>query len=99
VEETPVPKLRVHNLAMSLDGYVAGPEQSLENPLGVGGTRLHEWAFATRSGRAMQGREGGAEGLDDDFVARGDVGVGATIIGRLVSSPSVVHVRLSRTPK
>ena len=42
-------KVRVHNFAMSLDGYAAGPDQSLEHPLGVGGTRLHEWAFATKT--------------------------------------------------
>ena len=42
-------KLRVHNFAMSVDGYAAGPDQSLDNPLGVGGTRLHDWVFQTRS--------------------------------------------------
>jgi len=50
-----MPKLRVHNLAMSVDGYVAGPDQGLESPLGVDGTRLHEWVFETRSGREMIG--------------------------------------------
>jgi hypothetical protein len=59
-----MPKLRVHNLAISLDGYAAGPNQSLDNPLGVGGTGLHEWVFATRSGRRMQGTAGGEEGID-----------------------------------
>jgi dihydrofolate reductase len=54
-----MPKLRVHNLAVSLDGYAAGPEQSVQNPLGVDGTRLHEWVFATRSGNAMLGVAGG----------------------------------------
>lgn len=57
-----MPKLRVHNLAVSFDGYAAGPDQSLDNPLGVGGTRLHEWAFATRSGRQMHGMDGGPPG-------------------------------------
>ena len=46
-------KLRVHNLAMSLDGYVAGPNQDLEHPLGVGGERLHEWVFAVICSRAV----------------------------------------------
>ncbi|MEA2827212.1 MAG: hypothetical protein QOG43_1651 [Actinomycetota bacterium] len=80
-------KVRVHNLAMSLDGYVAGPDQSADNPLGVGGKRLHEWVFATRAGRQMFGLEGGDEGVDDDFIARGDVGVGATIMGRNMFGP------------
>ena len=44
-----MPKLRVHCFAMSLDGYGAGPNQDLDNPLGVGGVALHEWAFATRT--------------------------------------------------
>jgi dihydrofolate reductase len=75
-------KLRVHNLAISLDGFAAGPNQDLDNPLGVGGTRLHEWVFATRTGRAMLGEEGGDEGLDDKFLSEGDIGIGATIMGR-----------------
>jgi len=82
-----VPKLRVHNLAISLDGYVAGPDQSIDNPLGVGGPRLHEWVFATRTGRRMFGQEGGDEGLDDEFLARADAGVGATIMGRNMFGP------------
>jgi hypothetical protein len=83
-----MPKLRVHNIAVSLDGYVAGPAQSLENPLGVGGTRLHEWAFATRSFRKTHGTDdGGEQGLDDQFIARGDAGVGATIMGRNMFGP------------
>jgi dihydrofolate reductase len=82
-----MPGLRVHNFAVSLDGYAAGPNQSLDHPLGVGGTRLHEWAFATRSGRQMHGMEGGAEGLDDDFVAQGEVDIGATVMGRNMFGP------------
>jgi hypothetical protein len=54
-----MPKVRVNNLAMSLDGFVAGPDQSPDDPLGVGGLRLHEWVFATRAGREMFGGEGG----------------------------------------
>ena len=80
-------KLRVHNFAISLDGYAAGPKQSIENPLGVGGSRLHEWVFATRSGAQMLGTDGGDEGLDDDFMARGDAGIGATIMGRNMFGP------------
>src|SRR2546430_15166278 len=82
-----MPKLRVHNLTMSLDGYVAGPGQSLDNPLGVDGERLHEWMFATRPARQLGGLDGGEKGLDDDFVARGEVGVGAGIMGRNMFGP------------
>jgi dihydrofolate reductase len=82
-----MPKLRVHNFTVSLDGYAAGPRQSLEDPLGVSGGRLHEWAFATQSGRASHGMEGGEEGVDDDFVALGDRGIGATIMGRNMFGP------------
>ena len=82
-----MPKVRVHNLAVSLDGYAAGPSQSIDNPLGIGGARLHEWVLATRAGRRMFGLEGGEEGLDNDFVAEGDTGVGATIIGRNMFGP------------
>jgi dihydrofolate reductase len=82
-----MPALRVHNLAVSLDGYTAGPDQSLENPLGVGGTALHDWVFVTRTGRRMIGAEGGSVGLDDDFLARAESGVGATIMGRNMFGP------------
>jgi dihydrofolate reductase len=82
-----MPKLRVHNIAMSVDGYSAGPDQSLDNPLGVGGTRLHEWAFATRSAREMHGMDGGEQDVDDEFIAKGDAGVGATIRGRNMFGP------------
>jgi dihydrofolate reductase len=82
-----MPKLRVHNFAMSVDGYVAGPHQSLDNPLGVGGTRLHEWVFETRFGREMIGEPGGDEGVDHEFAIRGDAGIGATIMGRNMFGP------------
>ena len=80
-------RLRVHNMAMSLDGYVAGPDQGLVNPLGVGATRLHEWVFETRTGHEMIGVEGGETGIDDDYVAQGFAGIGATIIGRNMFGP------------
>ena len=83
-----MPKLRVHNFAISLDGYGAGPDQGPDDPLGVGGPRLHEWVFETRAGREMIGvGEGGAEGLDNDFVALGFTGIGATIMGRNMFGP------------
>ena len=80
-------RLRIHNLTVSLDGYVAGPGQSLEHPLGRGGERLHDWAFATRTFRAMHGMDGGATGIDDDFAAAGQAGIGATIMGRNMFGP------------
>lgn len=80
-------KLRAHNIAMSVDGYMAGPDQSLENPLGTGGPRLHEWVFATRTGAAMFGTGGGEVGLDDDYVAAGFEGIGAWILGRNMFGP------------
>ncbi|MDQ1712279.1 MAG: hypothetical protein QOE45_1729 [Frankiaceae bacterium] len=82
-----MPRLVVRNLAMSLDGYVAGPSQSLEHPLGVGGPPLHEWVFATRTGRRMIGEEGGSEDVDDAFLRRGHEGVGATVMGRNMFGP------------
>jgi dihydrofolate reductase len=75
-------KLRVHGFSISLDGYGAGPDQSLENPLGVGGMAMHEWAFATRTFRQMFGQEGGSTDADDEFAARGFENVGAWILGR-----------------
>ena len=80
-------KLLVLNFAVSLDGYAAGPDQSVDNPLGVSGTRLHEWVFETRAGREMFGEDGGEEGVDSDFIARGFAGIGATIMGRNMFGP------------
>jgi dihydrofolate reductase len=82
-----MPKLRVHNFAISVDGYGAGPSQSLDNPLGAGGQRLHEWVFATHYGRRMIGEEGGEEGIDERFLVAGDTGIGATIMGRNMFGP------------
>jgi dihydrofolate reductase len=82
-----MPKLRVQSFSVSLDGYGAGPDQDLKNPLGVGGMALHEWAFATRTFQKMFGRDGGATGIDDDFAARGFHNVGAWILGRNMFGP------------
>ncbi len=79
-------KLRF-NITMSLDGYVAGPGQSLDDPLGRGGQALHEWAFATRSFRAAHGLDGGVTGLDDDHAVSWNANVGATIMGRNMFGP------------
>ena len=82
-----MPKLRVHNFAISIDGYGAGPNQDVENPLGVGGLRLHEWVFETRAWHKRQNIEGGAEGIDHRFIEEGDAGIRATIIGRNMFGP------------
>jgi len=82
-----MPKLRVHNFPMSLDGYAAGPNQSVDNPLGSGGMKLHEWVFETAAGRATMGEEGGEDGIDSDFIAAGDANVGATLMGRNMFGP------------
>jgi dihydrofolate reductase len=82
-----MPKLRVCSFSVSLDGYGAGPEQSLDNPLGIGGETLHEWVFPTRTFRKMSGRDDGSTGIDDDYAARGFAGVGAWIMGRNMFGP------------
>jgi dihydrofolate reductase len=69
-------------ITMSLDGYVAGPRQSVSNPLGEGGDKLHTWAFAVRTFREVHGMEGGTTGPDDEIAAESVRNVGATIMGR-----------------
>jgi dihydrofolate reductase len=83
-----MPKLRVHNFTISLDGYGAGPDQRPENPLGVGGEQLHDWFVATRAFRKVHGQKGGEEGsLDDAFASRQFENVGAFIMGRNMFGP------------
>jgi dihydrofolate reductase len=82
-----VSKLRVNAFAVSLDGYDAGPQQDLANPLGIGGMALHEWVFPTRTFQRMLGKEGGTTGIDEDFAARGFAGVGSWILGRNMFGP------------
>jgi dihydrofolate reductase len=69
-------------ISISLDGFVAGPDQSLENPLGEGGMRLHEWAFATDAWRARHGQEGGERSADSEVADEVMQGIGAFIMGR-----------------
>ena len=69
-------------ISLSLDGFVAGPHQSLQNPLGEGGERLHEWVFPTEGWRRMEGMEGGEPGPDSDVVTESMSGNGAYIMGR-----------------
>ncbi|HEY7962975.1 MAG TPA: dihydrofolate reductase family protein [Steroidobacteraceae bacterium] len=81
-------KLRVQAFGLSVDGYGAGPNQSLENPLGVGGLAMFEWIFATRTAaQRMLRTEGGETGIDDDFAARSFANVGAWILGRNMFGP------------
>jgi dihydrofolate reductase len=70
------------SITMSLDGYVAGPRQSVKHPLGEGGQELHQWAFAVRTFRELHGMEGGTTGPDDGIVAESLQNIGATIMGR-----------------
>ena len=74
-------KVRVH-ISSSLDGYVAGPHQSMENPLGEGGERLHDWLVELRSWREPVGMEGGVENVSNDVFAEVTANVGAEIMGR-----------------
>jgi dihydrofolate reductase len=82
-----MPKLRVHNFAISLDGYGAGAKQDLDDPLGVGGEALHDWFIATRTFQRTCGKDGGTTGVDDDFAARGFANIGAFIMGRNMFGP------------
>lgn len=81
-------KVRVACFSVSLDGYGAGPAQSLEKPLGVGGEELHGWMFPTRTFQTrVIGRDAGTTGPDDDFAARSFDNVGAWILGRNMFGP------------
>jgi len=82
-------KLRVESFTISLDGFGAGPNQDINNPLGVGGTSLHGWAFSTQTFQKMVlGTEDGAtEGVDEEFAQRGFTNVGAWILGRNMFGP------------
>ena len=83
-----MPKIKVQSFSLSLEGYGAGPEQSLENPLGKGGLALHEWAFSTRTFQRMFGNDAGdATGPDEEFAARGFANIGAWILGRNMFGP------------
>jgi hypothetical protein len=75
------------HISLSLDGFVAGPRQSPENPIGEGGLRLHRWVFATRSWNEQQGGDGGEDGPDSDVAASLVSGVGAYIMGRNMFGP------------
>src|SRR5215831_3386542 len=92
---TPMSRLRVNAFGISIDGYGAGPDQDLANPMGAGGMALHQWVFGTKTFQRMTadfagsliGDEVGREGVDDDFAARGFENIGAWIMGRNMFGP------------
>jgi dihydrofolate reductase len=74
------------DISMSLDGYVAGPDADMENPLGVGGMQLHEWVFVLQSWREPHGQAGGEVNVDDEVVREGLAAQGAVVMGRKMFS-------------
>ncbi len=80
-------KIRVEGFSLSLDGYGAGPDQDLANPMGVGGMPIHGWVFGTKTFQAMHGDGGGADGVDETFAQRGFRNIGAWILGRNMFGP------------
>jgi len=80
-------KVRVAGFSVSIDGFGAGPEQSLQDPLGKRGPELFQWYFPTQAFKAMHGGEGGTTGLDNDFAIRSMDGFGAFILGRNMFGP------------
>lgn len=83
-----MPRVRIASFSISVDGFGAGPHQSLEHPLGVGFMAAHDWAFATRTFQhRVLGTDDGETGVDDEIAARGFQGVGAWILGRNMFSP------------
>jgi dihydrofolate reductase len=82
-----VPKLRVQGFAMSIDGYGAGPNQDLQNPLGERGPELMEWFFYTQTWRQMHGMDNGETGIDNRMAEQGFAGIGAWIVGRNMFGP------------
>ena len=80
-------RVRVAGFSVSLDGFGAGPEQSLENPLGKRGPELHRWWVGTKTFRSMFGQAGGTQGVDDDYGRRSMEGFGAFILGRNMFGP------------
>ena len=80
-------KVRVAGFTLSIDGFGAGPEQSLDDPMGKGGRELHQWFFGTRTFRAMIGKDGGSDGVDESYARRSMEGFGAFILGRNMFGP------------
>ena len=82
-----MPQLRVASFGISLDGFSAGPDQSLDNPLGVGGFEIMKWFFPTRVWTQMQGGNGGETGIDNTMAEQGFATFGAWILGRNMFGP------------
>ncbi len=82
-----MPNINVAAFSISADGYGAGPSQSLENPIGIGGMAVHDWFFPTRTFQSMHGNGVGTTGIDEDFAARSFENVGASIMGRNMFGP------------
>ena len=82
-----MPRVRVGGFSVSLDGFAAGPEQSINDPLGKRGMELHQWFFGTGTFRAMHGQSGGSNDLDERYAARSMEGFGAFILGRNMFGP------------
>jgi len=82
-----MPKLVVRSFAISLDGFSAAPDQSQRAPFGKDGLRLMNWAFGTKYFAKMTGQANGAEGIDNDFLFKGDENIGASIMGRHMFGP------------
>jgi len=80
-------RVRVESFTVSLDGFGAGPNQSIDNPLGVGGENLHKWFIPTRTFQTLHGNGDGTTGVDDDFASQGFENVGAWIMGRNMFGP------------
>src|SRR5687768_14966741 len=80
-------KIKVSNFTISLDGFGAGANQSMKEPLGIGGEELHTWMFPTKWFRTMGGKNDGTEGIDNDFVEKAFENVGAWIMGRNMFGP------------
>ena len=80
-------RLLVRSFTISIDGYGAGPSQTVKEPLGAGGEDLHDWLVSTRTFAQMQGKQGGTTGIDEEFAAKGFADVGAWIMGRNMFGP------------
>jgi dihydrofolate reductase len=80
-------RVRVHNFSVSIDGYGAGANQGISDPLGAGGEELHRWIFGTAYWHKRSGEPGGSTGTDDAWLRAGDEGIGATVMGRNMFGP------------
>src|ERR1700744_4409472 len=85
--EEPMSKVKVAAFSISLDGFGAGPEQDLKNPLGLRGHELHSWFFPTQTFKKMTGKSDGSVGIDNDFAVQSFENVGAWIMGRNMFGP------------